>query len=97
MLKIQELKNIINAQKSNLIRNYGIKEIAIFGSYIRNENTEISDLDILVDFKQQPSLLKFINMKNYLTDLLGIKVDLVMKSAIKPALKNDIVSSSIQL
>ncbi|WP_456365837.1 nucleotidyltransferase family protein [Thermococcus sp.] len=60
------------------------REIGVFGSYVRGEATERSDVDILVDFYEVPSLLKFIELEEYLEKLLGIKVDLVMKSALKP-------------
>lgn len=58
--------------------------IELFGSFIRNEQQANSDLDILVTFSKAPSLFKFIELEDYLSDLLGIKVDLVMKSALKP-------------
>ncbi|MBI5325637.1 MAG: nucleotidyltransferase family protein [Ignavibacteriae bacterium] len=97
MLNIQEYINKIHNYKSELISNYGLSEIAFFGSYTKHNNNENSDLDILVEFERQPSLLKFVNLKNFLTDLLGIEVDLVMKSALKPALKNEIIDSSIKV
>jgi len=57
--------------------------MGIFGSFARCEMNQKSDVDILVDFTDTPSLLKFVNLENYLSDLLGVKVDLVMKRALK--------------
>ena len=51
---------------------------------MRNEQTAASDLDMLVTFEKTPGLLKFVSLENHLSDLLGIKVDLVMKDALKP-------------
>jgi hypothetical protein len=57
--------------------------LGIFGSYARGESTEKSDIDILVKFKVAPSLLTLIKLENELSDLLGIKVDLITTGAIK--------------
>jgi len=60
-----------------LKEKYQIKEIGVFGSYVRGEYKEKSDLDILVEFEEDADidLLKFVNIENYLSDLLDIKVD----------------------
>ena len=84
MLTLEEIETILKAHRGELEERFGVKEIGVFGSYVRGEATEKSDVDILVDFHEVPSLLKFIELEEYLEDLLGIKVDLVMKSALKP-------------
>ena len=84
MLLLEEIEAILKAHRRELEEKFGVKEIGIFGSYVRGEATEKSDVDILVDFYEVPSLLGFIELEEYLEDLLGIKVDLVMKSALKP-------------
>jgi hypothetical protein len=63
---------------------YNVKYIGLFGSYVRGEQTAESDLDILVEFSKTPTLFQFINLENYLSDTLGIKVDLIMKDSLKP-------------
>jgi predicted nucleotidyltransferase len=63
----------VNAHEKELAENYKVKEIGIFGSYIRGEQQEISDLDILVDFKEVIGLFKFIALERYLSELLGSK------------------------
>lgn len=84
MLTLEEIEAILKAHRRELEARFRVKEIGVFGSYVRGEATERSDVDILVDFYEIPSLLKFIELEEYLEDLLGIKVDLVMKSALKP-------------
>jgi predicted nucleotidyltransferase len=69
--------------KPDLYLRYPIKYIAIFGSYSRGDNTENSDLDVLVDFKQ-PIGIRFIDLADELEEKLNIKVDLVSRKAIKP-------------
>ena len=63
---------------------YKVKTLGIFGSYVHQEQNAGSDLDLLVTFTETPSLLKFIELENYLADTLGVKVDLVMQDALKP-------------
>jgi predicted nucleotidyltransferase len=75
----QEIKNII----LDHLKDYKPVSVGIFGSYARGENTEKSDIDILVKFKVAPSLLTLIKLENELSDLLGIKVDLITTGAIK--------------
>jgi hypothetical protein len=71
---------------------YKVTSLGIFGSYRRNEQRSGSDLDLLVTFSDPPSLLKFIQMENYLSDELAIKVDLVMQDSLKPSIGKRILS-----
>ncbi len=64
---------------------------------MRNEQNSGSDLNLLVSFTMVPSLRKFIELKNYLTDQLQINIDLVMKDALKPRLNQNILSESIPI
>ena len=73
---------------------YNVRSIELFGSFLRNEQTNISDLDILVTFSEAPSLFKFIELEDFLSDLLGIKVDLVMKTSLKPHIGKKIRSEA---
>ncbi|MDI6689665.1 MAG: nucleotidyltransferase family protein [Actinomycetota bacterium] len=88
-----EIKQILTEHKEELKEKYGVKEIGIFGSYVRGEYKKKSDLDILVEFEEdrEIGLLKFVNMENYLSELLGVKVDLVEKSALKPRIGKHIL------
>ncbi|HOT45059.1 MAG TPA: nucleotidyltransferase family protein [Spirochaetota bacterium] len=76
-----------------LTGKYNVKQVGVFGSYVRNEQKEDSDLDILVDFKPEArfGLLTFIEMENYLSDAMGLKVDLVMKDGLKPRIGKKIL------
>jgi len=67
-----------------LRERYHVSYLGVFGSYIREEHKPESDLDVLVEFSKTPTIFKFVNLENYLSESLGIKVDLVMKSALKP-------------
>jgi predicted nucleotidyltransferase len=77
------------------MEQYGVESLEIFGSYVRSEQKKDSDLDILVTFKEDPSLLTYIAMENYLSDRLGIRVDLVMKDSLKPKIGQQILREAI--
>ncbi len=87
---LDEIKKILKEHEKELKEKYGLKEIGIFGSYLRGEAKKGSDVDILVEFDPDAkiSLLYFVELENYLSDLLGVKVDLVEKSALKPRIGN---------
>jgi len=96
---LDRIKEILKKHEKELKEKYGIKEIGIFGSYLRGEAKEESDLDILVEFKPDAkiSLLDFVELENYLSDLLGVKVDLVEKSTLKPRIGKCILSEVVYL
>ena len=79
------------AEIRKLREKFKVKEIGIFGSYVRGEAKETSDVDILVEFDETPSLFEFIELETYLSELLGVKVDLIMKRALKPHIKQHIL------
>jgi len=99
VLNLKRITNILEKHKEELKEKYGVKKIGIFGSYVREEYKEKSDLDILVEFKEDAKigLLKFVNMENYLSELIGVKVDLVEKSALKPRIGKHILKEVVLL
>jgi hypothetical protein len=78
-----------------LSERYHVQSLGVFGSYVRDEQRTDSDVDVLVTFDTPPSLLKFIELENYLSDVLGVHVDLVMKDALKPRIGERILSEVV--
>ncbi len=95
MTNVDQIKEIILKNKNYLKNRFKVKEIGLFGSYVRGEQKEGSDIDILVEFEETPTLLEFVELENYLTELLGIKVDLVMKKALKPKIKEFVLKEVV--
>lgn len=92
-MKIEEIKGAI---EPILIRHH-IKRAGIFGSMAKGNATSKSDIDILVELGNKISLLEFVGIKYELEDLLGRKVDLVEYQAVKPRLRNKIMSEEIRI
>jgi predicted nucleotidyltransferase len=97
MKTLEEIKRWLLQHKPLLQERYKVQELGVFGSYVRQEQTEASDVDLLVEFSEIPSLLKFVNLENYLSDNLGVKVDLVHKAGLKPRIGERILAEVIYL
>lgn len=79
----------------DLEKRYHVRELALFGSYVHGDETESSDLDVMVEFDQVPSLLTFIALEHELSDALGLKVDLVLRRAIKPRILQRVAREAV--
>lgn len=99
MRSLKEIQGILGEHKEELRRKYKVKEIGLFGSFVRDEQKEMSDVDILVEFEEDAkiSLLEFVNMENYLVDMLEMKVDLVENLGLKPRIGKNILKEVIYL
>jgi predicted nucleotidyltransferase len=69
------------------LRAKGATKVAVFGSYVRNEETPESDIDILVDFNRQIGLMEFVRIERELSEFINIRVDLVMDGSINPLIQ----------
>ena len=95
MLSLEKILVTLRQQIPLLAERYSVETLEVFGSYVRSEQKKDSDLDILVTFKEVPSLLTFLSIENYLSDLLEVKVDLVMKDSLKPKIGQQILREAI--
>ena len=95
MKTFEEIKRILELHKEEIKGKYRVKEIGIFGSYLREEQKELSDVDILIEFESPIGLLEFVGLQNYLSDLIEVKVDLVMKRALKPRIGERILKEVV--
>lgn len=94
---ISRIREILQENKDELGRTYKVKSLGLFGSYVKGEEVDGSDIDILVEFHENPGLLEFIALEYHLSDLTGIKVDLVMKDALKPAIGERILREVVPI
>lgn len=97
MKALDEIRSIIASRMDVLRAQYKVKEIGVFGSYVRGEQKKKSDIDILVEFKRTPDFFEFLRLEEYLEGILGIKVDLVTKGALKPYIGKRILEEVVYL
>lgn len=97
MKTIDKIRSIITAHMDVLRSRYRVKEIGVFGSYVRGEQKKKSDIDILVEYSETPVFFEFLDLEEYLEGILGIKVDLVTKSALKPYIGKCILEGTVYI
>jgi hypothetical protein len=95
--KVLDLETVLTTLKKqkNILDKFEIKTLALFGSIARNEGTENSDLDFLVEFKGRATFNGYMDLKFYLEDLFNKPVDLVTFKSLKPIIKNSVLAEAI--
>jgi len=83
-LLVPDIKKTLREHLPDFRERYGVESFSLFGSYVRGEQAPDSDVDLLVAFDDPPGLLRFIDLENELSDLLGRPVDLVVEDSLKP-------------
>ncbi len=97
MNKQDEILRVLKELKPEIKAKYKVKEIGIFGSFVREEQSETSDIDILVEFEAPIGLFKFLELEEYLESRLGRKVDLVSKKGLKPRIGRYILQEVLMI
>ena len=95
MRTVDDILAIIRQHQDIMAERYGIKIVGIFGSYTRGEQLRHSDLDLLADILHPISLLELVGAEIYLTDILGVKVDLVPKRNVRAELQESILREAV--
>jgi predicted nucleotidyltransferase len=97
MQDVEGIKRTLLQHKAKLRRKFKVKNIGVFGSYVRGEQKRGSDMDVLVEFEEPIGLFEFMDLEEYLSELLGVKVDLVSKKALKPHIGERILQEVIMV
>jgi len=99
MKSLAEIKQQLECAKPLIQQKYHVTQLGVFGSYVRGEQTQESDIDVLVEFEPgfRFGLLTFCELENHLSDLLELKVDLVMKKGLKPYIGEQILREVVYL
>jgi len=87
----------IKDHKAEIEKDFNVKEIGVFGSYIRGDERSDSDVDILVDFEKPIDLFRFLDLEEMLSQLCNKKVDLVSKKSLKPYIGEQILKEVVYL
>jgi hypothetical protein len=96
-MRLEAIKEKISKNKRLLEEKYNVKSIGIFGSFAKEISDKDSDIDILVEFSKTPDIFDFIKLEEFLSNLLGTKVDLVTKKALKPLIKETILKETVYI
>ena len=96
MNSLDEIRDILRSHKQDLRTKYHVKELGVFGSFARGEESNSSDVDILVDF-DEPIGWEYIDLIAYLEGILGMKVDLVTPMALKRQIKDNILKELVSI
>jgi len=92
-----EVLQILTQKKAFLLETYRLTRLGIFGSYARGEQTEESDIDVLVDYEKAPTLWRLIELRDYLSELFAIKVDVVTRNGLKARIRERVLTEVIYL
>jgi len=95
-MRRDEILRSLREHRAELER-FGVKSLAFFGSVARDEAQEDSDVDILVEFTEPPGFIRFMDLRFFLEDLLGCRVDLVTRKALKPRLRSRVEKEAIHV
>lgn len=94
---LEEIKAILIPYKSFLVEKFKISELGIFGSYVKGEQNQESDVDILVEFSEVPTLFDLVEIEYLISDKIGLSVDLVHKSGLRPHLRDNVLNETVYL
>jgi len=92
---LSEIEKILIKQKKEIKKKYKVKNIGIFGSYVRGDQNKRSDIDILVEFNEPIDFFLFLELEEKLSQILDLKVDLIMKKALKPGIGKHILKEVV--
>jgi predicted nucleotidyltransferase len=97
MKTLSEIKRILQEQKPYLQEKYGVTEVGLFGSYVRDEQRPDSDVDILVELERPPQidLFDLVNLEDDLKAALGVEVDVVLKSNLRKRIGRRILNELV--
>ena len=99
MRTLDEIKEILQAQKPYLAEKYGVTEVGVFGSYVRGEQRPDSDIDILIELERPPriSLIGLVELQYYLSDVLETEVDVALKKNLKKRIGKRILDEVVPI
>jgi predicted nucleotidyltransferase len=95
MKDLQEIKKALEKHRTTIEKQFKIKSLGLFGSFVRGEQRKGSDLDVLVEFSEPVGFFTFLDLEEYLSNILGVSVDLVSRKALKPRIGQHILEELI--
>ena len=97
LLSCAEIVSRLREELPDLRARYGVEALSIFGSRVQGEARPESDVDVLVEFSRTPGFFGFIELEDELSAKLGVKVDLVMKTALRPRIGRRALAEAVPI
>jgi len=97
MKSVEEIRTTIRQHQDILAQRYGVKVVGIFGSYVRGEQWQRSDIDLLADILRPVSLLELVGAELYLSEVLEVKADLIPKRDVRDELRETILKEAVAI
>lgn len=97
MKTVDEIRAIIRRHRNVLAEKYGIAVVGVFGSYVRGEQRQGSDVDLLIEILRPISLLEVVGAEIYLEEMLQMKIDLVPKRDVRDELRESILAETVPI
>lgn len=94
---LSQIQRRLREELPLLSQRFDVDSLRLFGSRVRQEHRPDSDLDVLVNFRRVPGLFRFVELENHLSEVLGVKVDLVMTEALKPRIRERILHEVVSV
>jgi len=91
----QDILSSLEKLKGEVIQEYSVKTLGLFGSVARSEETDESDIDLLVEFSKPVGFVTFMRLEHFLSERLGTRVDLVTQDSLKPVIRQDVLAEVI--
>ena len=96
-MNTQDALHLLSEHLPPIRQQFGVRDLAIFGSVARNEARSGSDVDVLVEFTDRPTFDNYMGLKLYLEDLFGVGVDLAIPSDLRPAIRSRIEQEALHV
>lgn len=93
----KDILRILKALKPELLKQYKVKEIGLFGSFVREEQSEASDIDVLVDFQEDASFFDLVRLGLFLEEKFRRKVDIIPKESLRAEIRESVLQEMVTL
>ncbi|HIK30565.1 MAG TPA: nucleotidyltransferase family protein [Oscillatoriales cyanobacterium M59_W2019_021] len=97
MKSLEEIQHLLQAHRELLQARFRVSEMSIFGSYARGQQTPSSDLDLLIDYDRPPTLWMLAQLRDYLSEMLEMRVDVVTQKGLKPRIRERVLEEAVKV
>jgi uncharacterized protein len=97
MKRLEEIQQLLQTHRDLLQAQFRVSEMSIFGSYARGQQTPSSDLDLLIDYDRPPTLWMLAQLRDYLSEMLEMRVDVVTQKGLKPRIRDRVLGEAVKV